>query len=71
MSDQDQGNTEFILPIVCPHCKNHIDLAMVFALMAPEVKPVAKVEDVEPAEEEDEEEDDDEQDDDIPETNNA
>lgn len=35
MSD-DNGNTEFQLPIICPHCSKTITMAMLFALLAPE-----------------------------------
>ena len=39
MSDtKDPGNTEFVLPIICPHCKNELSLAMLFALLAPSKK---------------------------------
>lgn len=34
-NSQDPGNTEFVLPIICPHCKKEISLAMLFALLAP------------------------------------
>ncbi len=34
-NSQDPGNTEFVLPIICPHCKKEINLAMLFALLAP------------------------------------
>jgi hypothetical protein len=35
---QDTGNTEFILPIICPHCKGEVDLSMIFSLLKPEPK---------------------------------
>jgi len=31
------GNTEFILPIICPHCQRELNLSMLFGLLAPEV----------------------------------
>lgn len=30
------GDTEFVLPIVCPHCSKEINLAMGFTLLPPE-----------------------------------
>lgn len=37
MNDQDPGNTELILPIVCSHCGKENSLAMNFALLAPDL----------------------------------
>ena len=31
----DPGKTEFVLPIICPHCKREIELAMAFTLLPP------------------------------------
>lgn len=41
MDDQtpDSGNTEIVLPIICPNCKKEINLGMFFALLDPDVKP--------------------------------
>lgn len=36
----DPGNTEFVLPIICPHCKKELDLAMAFSLLPPKVEDV-------------------------------
>lgn len=35
MIETNPDNTEFVLPIVCPHCSKEINLAMMFALLAP------------------------------------
>lgn len=29
------GNTELILPIVCPYCQRELNLSMLFGLLAP------------------------------------
>jgi len=34
--DSSQGKTELVLPIVCPHCSNELNLAMLFALLPPD-----------------------------------
>lgn len=34
----DTGNTEFVLPIICPHCKEEVNLGMIFSLLASEKK---------------------------------
>lgn len=49
MNDQtpiDPGNTEFVLPIVCPNCKHELDLSMAFALLPPKVVTTGETEDV-------------------------
>lgn len=38
----DPGKTEFILPIVCPHCKKEIELAMAFNLLPPKPEEETK-----------------------------
>lgn len=45
MIESNPDNTEFVLPIVCPHCSKEINLAMIFALLAPDaaVPPLPKV----------------------------
>lgn len=47
MNETNPDNTEFVLPIVCPHCSKEISLAMIFALLAPDavVPPKPKTED--------------------------
>jgi hypothetical protein len=56
MNDQPNNsdeNTEFILPIVCPHCLKEISLAMLFSLLVPEDLPpqVEQIKNNEPKEE--------------------
>lgn len=47
MSDQvDPGNTEFVLPIICPNCKHEINLAMLFSLLAPKKEEPKKDHDI-------------------------
>lgn len=71
MSDEEKdGNTEFVLPIICPHCSKELNLAMMFALMAPEASKPTVVE-PETTHEEDEEDEEDEINDDIPPEDNA
>ena len=36
MNETNPENTEFVLPIVCPHCSKELNVAMIFALLAPE-----------------------------------
>ena len=36
MIETNPDNTEFVLPIVCPHCNKELNLAMIFALLAPD-----------------------------------
>ena len=36
MNETNPDNTEFVLPIVCPHCSKELNLAMMFALLAPD-----------------------------------
>lgn len=31
----DPGKTEFVLPIICPHCKKELELSMAFDLLPP------------------------------------
>jgi len=31
----EAGNTEFVLPIICPHCGKQLDLEMLFSLLPP------------------------------------
>ena len=51
MSEQpNDGKTEFILPIVCPHCKKELNLGTTFELLP----PTESEEHVPPFEEEDE-----------------
>lgn len=33
--NQEEGNTELVLPIICPKCSHEIDLGMVFSLLPP------------------------------------
>lgn len=34
--NQEEGNTELVLPIICQHCHKEINLGMVFSLLPPE-----------------------------------
>lgn len=34
----ENGNTELVLPIICPHCETEIDLNMIFSLLPPKVE---------------------------------
>ena len=38
MTETNPDNTEFVLPIVCPHCSKELNLAMMFALLAPDAE---------------------------------
>jgi hypothetical protein len=38
MNEQEQGNTNIVLPIICTHCGKEVNLAVDFTLLAPEEK---------------------------------
>lgn len=38
--NQEEGNTELVLPIICPKCSHEIDLGMVFSLLPPKEEEV-------------------------------
>ena len=53
MTDQEEnGNTELVLPIICPNCKHEIDLGMVFSLLPPKEESNPLIKSHEPTEEE-------------------
>ena len=33
--NQEEGNTELVLPIICQHCHKEINLGVVFSLLPP------------------------------------
>ena len=55
MIESNPDNTEFVLPIVCPHCSKEINLAMIFALLAPDAVVPKPIEDDRDADDSDEE----------------
>lgn len=35
-NEPQDGNTELVLPIICPNCKHEVNLNMLFSLLPPE-----------------------------------